>query len=339
MDMQLNELWFILIAVLFIGFFFLEGFDYGVGILLPFVSKGDTERRVVINSIGPVWDANEVWLLTAGGAMFAAFPHWYATMFSGFYLPLFLILLGLIVRGVAFEFRSKLEGARWRLAWDYAIFVGSLLPAILFGVAFANIVRGLAIDASMNYVGSFFDLLNPYSLLGGLVTLALFVLHGALFLELKVGDPIRERVQALLKPAWAAALVLTVLFVAFSFVDTPMFASVNVVQVIALLAAVAALLATGYAVFRRRYGLAFIANGLTIVAVGVLLFSSLFPNVMPSSIDPAFSLTVYNASSTPYTLSIMTGIALFFVPLVLLYQGWTYWVFRKRVTLSSHLEY
>lgn len=337
--MQLNELWFILIAVLFIGFFFLEGFDYGVGILLPFVSKGDTERRVVINSIGPVWDANEVWLLTAGGAMFAAFPHWYATMFSGFYLPLFLILLGLIVRGVAFEFRSKMEDARWRKAWDYAIFVGSLLPAILFGVAFANIVRGLAIDASMNYVGSFFDLLNPYSLLGGLVTLALFVLHGALFLELKVGDPIRERVQALLKPAWAAALILTVLFVAFSFVDTPMFASVNVVQVIALLAAVAALLATGYSAFRKRYGLAFVANGLTIVAVVVLLFSSLFPNVMPSSIDPAFSLTVYNASSTPYTLSIMTGIALFFVPLVLLYQGWTYWVFRKRVTLSSHLEY
>jgi len=337
--MQLSELWFILIAVLFIGFFFLEGFDYGVGILLPFVSKTDTERRVVVNSIGPVWDANEVWLLTAGGAMFAAFPHWYATMFSGFYLPLFLILMGLIVRGVAFEFRSKVEDERWRKTWDYAIFIGSLLPAILFGVAFANIVRGLAIDASMNYVGSFFDLLNPYALLGGLVTLALFVLHGALFLELKVGDPIRQRIQALLRLSWAAALVLTVLFVAFSAVDTPMFASVNVVQVIALLVAVVSLLTAGLCVFRRRYGLAFIANGLTIIAVVVLLFSSLFPNVMPSSIDPAFSLTVYNASSTPYTLSIMTGIALFFVPLVLLYQGWTYWVFRKRVTLSSHLEY
>ncbi len=337
--MQLNELWFILIAVLFIGFFFLEGFDYGVGVLLPFISKDDTERRLVINSIGPVWDANEVWLLTAGGAMFAAFPHWYATMFSGFYLPLFLILLGLIVRGVAFEFRSKMEDVRWRRGWDYAIFVGSLLPAILFGVAFANIVRGLAIDANMNYVGSFFDLLNPYSLLGGVVTLALFVLHGALFLELKVDSPIRERVQALLVPSWLAALILTVLFVAFSFVDTPMFANVNVVQVIALATAVAALLATGFYVFRRRYGLSFIANGLTIVGVVVLLFSSLFPNVMPSSIDPAFSLTVYNASSTPYTLSIMTGIALFFVPLVLLYQGWTYWVFRKRLTLSSHLEY
>jgi len=337
--MQLSELWFILIAVLFIGFFFLEGFDYGVGILLPFVSKTDTERRVVVNSIGPVWDANEVWLLTAGGAMFAAFPHWYATMFSGFYLPLFLILMGLIVRGVAFEFRSKVEDERWRKTWDYAIFIGSLLPAILFGVAFANIVRGLAIDASMNYVGSFFDLLNPYALLGGLVTLALFVLHGALFLELKVDDPIRQRVQGLLRPTWAAALVLTVLFVAFSAVDTPMFASVNAVQVIALLVAVVSLLTAGLYVFRRRYGLAFIANGLTIVAVVVLLFSSLFPNVMPSSIDPAFSLTVYNASSTPYTLSIMTGIALFFVPLVLLYQGWTYWVFRKRVTLSSHLEY
>lgn len=337
--MELSELWFILIGVLFTGFFFLEGFDYGVGILLPFVSKNDNERRLVINSIGPVWDANEVWLITAGGAMFAAFPHWYATMFSGFYLALFLILLGLIVRGVAFEFRSKAEDTRWRRTWDYAIFVGSLLPALLFGVAFANVVRGLEIDQSMTYVGTFFDLLNPYSLLGGLVTLALFTLHGALFLELKTGGDIRSRVQAIARPAWFAAVGLTVVFVLFSLVDTDIFDDVNVVQIIALAGTVAALLYAGYNLFRERFGLAFAGNSLAIVGVVMLLFSSLFPDVMPSSLDAAYSLTVYNASSTDYTLKIMTVIALVFVPVVLIYQGWTYWVFRKRLTLDSHMEY
>ncbi|MCU0482370.1 MAG: cytochrome d ubiquinol oxidase subunit II [Anaerolineae bacterium] len=337
--MQLNDLWFILIGVLFTGFFFLEGFDYGVGILLPFIAKNDTERRVVINSIGPVWDANEVWLLTAGGAMFAAFPHWYATMFSGFYLPLFLILLALIVRGVAFEFRSKMEDARWRKTWDYAIFIGSLLPAILFGVAFANIVRGLAIDDSMTYVGTFFDLLNPYSLVGGFVTFAIFTLHGALFLELKTDGVIRERAKAITRPAWIATLVLIVVFVGFSFIDTNMFEDINIIQIVALVVTVGALVFAGFNLFRAKFGLAFIANGLVIVGVVVLLFSSLFPNVMPSSLDPAFSLTVYNASSTQYTLSIMTVVAFIFVPIVLMYQGWTYWVFRKRVTLNSHLEY
>lgn len=337
--MQLNELWFILIGVLFTGFFFLEGFDYGVGILLPFVARNDNERRMVINSIGPVWDANEVWLLTAGGAMFAAFPNWYATMFSGFYLPLFLILISLIIRGVAFEFRSKSDNLRWRKTWDYALFVGSLLPAILFGVAFANIVRGLAIDSTMTYVGTFFDLLNPYSLVGGLVTLSLFVLHGALFLELKTDGTIRTRVQGLLRFAWGAALVLTVVFVLFSLLDTDMFASLNVVQFVALAGVVTALLYTGFSIFRKRFGQAFVGNGLAIVGVVVLLFSSLFPNVMPSSIDPAFSLTIYNASSSEYTLSIMTAVALIFVPVVLVYQGWTYWVFRKRVTMKTHLEY
>lgn len=337
--MQLNDLWFILIGVLFTGFFFLEGFDYGVGILLPFVAKNDTERRLVINSIGPVWDANEVWLLTAGGAMFAAFPHWYATMFSGFYLPLFLILLALIVRGVAFEFRSKAEDARWRKTWDYAIFIGSLLPAILFGVAFANIVRGLAIDENMTYIGTFFDLLNPYSLVGGFVTFAIFTLHGALFLELKTDGDIRNRAKAITRPAWISALVLVVVFVGFSFVDTKIFEDINIIQIVALVVTVGALVFTGLNIFRARFGLAFIGNGLVIVGVVVLLFGSLFPNVMPSSLNPAFSLTVYNASSTQYTLSIMTVVALVFVPIVLIYQGWTYWVFRKRITLSSHLEY
>jgi cytochrome bd ubiquinol oxidase subunit II len=337
--MELSELWFMLIVVLFTGFFFLEGFDYGVGILLPFVGKTDKERRVVINSIGPVWDANEVWLVTAGGAMFAAFPHWYATMFSGFYLALFVILVGLILRGVAFEFRSKADDPRWRKTWDYAIFIGSFLPALLFGVAFANVVRGLAIDADMNYIGTFWDLLNPYSLVGGLVTLVLFTLHGALFLEMKADKVIQDRVQVLIKPLWIATTGLIVAFVLFSFVDTTIFDEINIVQIVALVGAVGGLLYAGYMIFNQRYPMAFVGSSLVIVFVTMLLFSSLFPNVMPSSISEAYNLTVYNASSTDYTLKIMTVVALFFVPVVLLYQGWTYWVFRQRVTLDSELEY
>lgn len=337
--MELSELWFILIIVLFTGFFLLEGFDYGVGILLPFVAKDDKERRQVINTIGPFWDANEVWLLTAGGAMFAAFPNWYATMFSGFYLALFLVLFGLIIRGVAFEFRSKMEDPRWRRTWDYAIFVGSLLPALLFGVAFANVVRGLAIDESMNYTGSFFDLLNPYSLVGGLVTLTLFTLHGALFLELKTEGVVRERVTALTRNLWIAVLLLVVGFVLFSAVDTAMFDDLNIVQAIALTGAVLSLVFCGYSIFNARYPQAFVGTALTIVFVTLLLFSTLYPNVMISTISEANNITIGEASSSQYTLQIMTVVAVFFVPLVLLYQGWTYWVFRERVTLESHMEY
>jgi cytochrome d ubiquinol oxidase subunit II len=340
MDHQtLQTLWFVLITVLFSGFFFLEGFDYGVGILLPFVAKNDRERRVVINAIGPVWDGNEVWLLTAGGAIFAAFPHWYATLFSGFYLPLFLILVGLIVRGVGFEFRSKVDNVNWRKAWDYAIFVGSLLPALLFGVAFGNIVRGVAIDQSMTFVGSFFDLLNPYALLGGVVTLLAFVLHGALFLEIKVDGVIRQRVAAVARFLWLPVVGVVLAFVAYSAAETTMFAEVNIMEALALGGAVIALLVVGFGVFTKRFGLAFGASGLALVFTVVLLFSALFPNVMPSSLNPAYSLTIYNASSSQYTLSVMSAIALTLVPIVLAYQAWSYWVFRKRLTLESHLEY
>lgn len=337
--MELSELWFGLIAILFIGFFFLEGFDYGVGILLPFLGKNDRERREVVNSIGPVWDANEVWLITAGGAMFAAFPHWYATLFSGFYLALFIILVALIFRGVAFEFRSKDKNPTWRKFWDWAIFFGSAIPALLWGVAFANIVRGVPIDANMHFTGNLLTLLNPYGLLGGLVTLTLFTLHGALFLELKTDGDIRRRVDGVVKVLLPVVIVLTLGFVAFSAVETTMFENVNFVQVIALIGAVGGLLGAGYASMQRRFGLAFIGSGLTIVFVTVLLFASLFPNVMPSSTNDAFSLTVYNASSSHYTLQIMTVVALIFVPVVLMYQGWTYWVFRHRVTSTEELEY
>jgi cytochrome d ubiquinol oxidase subunit II len=339
MSFDLNTLWFLLIAVLFTGFFFLEGFDYGVGILLPFIAKNDKERRVVINTIGPHWDGNEVWLLTAGGAIFAAFPNWYATLFSGFYLALFLILVALILRGVAFEFRSKDDNLTWRKTWDIAIFIGSLLPALLWGVAFANIVRGVPIDASMTYTGTLFTLLNPFALLGGLVTLTLFTLHGALFLSLKTDGIILERVRALLKRIWIPVVVLVVAFVGFSLIETDLFVGFNLVQGIGLAVAVVALLTTGWMIWQGQLGKAFIGTGLTLVGTVAFLFGGLYPRVMPSSLGSQFDLTIYNAASSPYTLKVMSIVALVFVPVVLLYQGWSYWVFRKRVTMESHLEY
>lgn len=337
MNFDLNVLWFILVAVLFIGFFFLEGFDYGVGILLPFVAKNDRERREVINTIGPVWDGNEVWLLTAGGAIFAAFPNWYATLFSGFYLALFLILLALIARGVAFEFRSKLDDPKWRSAWDWAIFVGSLVPGLLWGVAFANIVRGLPIDETMTYTGGFFYLLNPYSLLGGLVTLGLFALHGGLFLSIKTDGAVRERVEGLVKQLYIPVVLIAVAFVVFSFFATDIYSG-RVLSLVATGIVVVALLAVGYFVFfGKTFARAFIASGVGLAFVVVMLFSGLFPRVMPSTLG--FDLTIYNASSSPYTLQVMTIVALIFVPIVLAYQGWTYWVFGKRITSDTHLEY
>ncbi len=335
--MDLQTLWFILIAVLFTGFLFLEGFDYGVGILLPIVAKQDNERRVVVNSIGPIWDGNEVWLLTAGGAMFAAFPNWYATLFSGFYLALFLILIALIIRGVAFEFRSKDASPRWRSLWDRAIFIGSLIPALLWGVAFGNILRGVAIDSHMTYVGSFFDLLNPYALIGGLVTLTLFILHGALFLELKTDGVIQERARNITRRIWLPVTILAVVFVVFSLFQTDILTHINLINVLGLVVAVGGLLGTGYFIFKARYGRAFTGTGFTIVGIVALIFGTLFPRVMPSTLG--FDLTIYNASSSPYTLQVMSVIALTVVPIVLLYQAWTYWVFRKRLTAQSHLEY
>lgn len=337
--MDLQTVWFVLITVLFSGFFLLEGFDYGVGTLLPFLGKQDKERRLMINTIGPVWDGNEVWLLTAGGAMFAAFPNWYATLFSGFYLALFVILLALIVRAVAFEFRSKDIRPGWRRLWDAAIFFGSAAPALLWGVAVANIVRGVPIDANMHYTGTFFDMLNPYALLGGLVTLSIFVLHGALFLQLKTEGVVRERAQQTARKAWLPVLVIVLAFVIMSAFQTDMFAAFGLVKFAALGIAVVALLATIAMIYRQRYGLAFIGTSVAIISIVVLLFATLFPRVMPSSLGAAFDLTIYNASSSQYTLTVMTIIALTLLPIVLAYQAWTYWVFRKRLTAHSHLEY
>lgn len=337
--MELNTLWFILIGVLFTGFFFLEGFDYGVGILLPFLGKKDEDRRVIINTIGPFWDANEVWLLTAGGAMFAAFPNWYATLFSGFYLALFLMLVALIVRGVAFEFRSKDRNPRWRAIWDWGIFFGSFVPALLWGVAMANIVRGVPIDANMHYVGGFFNLLNPYALLGGLAGLGVFTLHGAIFLSLRTEGELRARAETLANRLWPIALAVGAATVVASYFATDIFQRLDISPGISALGAGVAFLAGGWFLRQKRAGWAFAMTGLTIALTVVTTFRGLYPRVMVSSLNPDWSLTVTNASSSPYTLTIMTIVALIFVPIVLAYQAWNYWVFRARLSGKSALKY
>ncbi len=334
--MDLNILWFSLVTVLFIGFFFLEGFDYGVGILLPFLGKNDIERRIIINTIGPVWDGNEVWMITAGGAMFAAFPNWYATMFSGFYLALFLLLAALIVRGAAFEFRSKENNPVWRKFWDGAIFIGSAVPALLWGVALTNLIKGLPIDMNMEYVGSFWDLLSPYTVIGGLAGLLIFTLHGAVFLTLKTEGELIKRARKAALRIGISALPVLVLLVVLSYSQTDIFSRVGAGA--ALWGAVLMLTAACWLLRAEKCGLAFIANGLSIVLFTLGLFWGLFPRVMISSLNPDWNLTIYNASSSPYTLKLMTIIALTLVPIVLMYQGWTYWIFRKRVT-EKDLEY
>jgi cytochrome d ubiquinol oxidase subunit II len=327
--MSLNSIWFILVAVLFTGFFFLEGFDYGVGMLLPVIAKTDDERRVVINTIGPVWDGNEVWMITAGGALFASFPQVYATLFSGFYLALILMLVALILRGVAFEFRNKLVSRVWRSFWDWAIFSGSLLPALLWGVTVGNLMRGFAIQQDMNYYGGLFPLLNPYALLGGLVFVSLFIMHGTNFLIRKTTDVILERAQRQVFPTWICAAVLTVAFVFWTFISTDILSGLKGLLP-AILSAIS-LLVTGWLIRIKRTGWAFITGSLTIVFATIMVFAGLYPRILISSLDPAFSLTITNASSSPYTLKVMTIVAVIFVPIILAYQGWTYWIFRRRV--------
>ncbi|HEY4567835.1 MAG TPA: cytochrome d ubiquinol oxidase subunit II [Kribbella sp.] len=327
--MELTTVWFALIALLWAGYFLLEGFDFGVGVLLPVLGRDDRERRLLINTIGPVWDGNEVWLIMAGAATFAAFPEWYATLFSGFYLPLFAILIALILRGVALEYRGKRDEPFWRHRMDLMIAVGSLLPALLWGVAFGNIVRGVPLDADHEYVGSFGTLLNPFALLGGLTFVAVFVTHGAIFLALRTTDDLRVRANRLATRVGAVAAVLAIAFLWWAQAlrgDT--------VSAVLTVAAVVAFAGGLVANLLRREGWAFAGTTAAIGLAVVSLFTALFPDVMPSTLDPGSTLTVVGAASSAYTLKAMTIITAIFLPLVMLYQGWTYWVFRKRVTVE-----
>jgi cytochrome d ubiquinol oxidase subunit II len=325
--MELTTLWFGVIAFLFVGYFVLDGFDFGVGMSLPFLAKDDTDRRVLINTIGPVWDLNETWLIVAGAALFAAFPEWYATMFSGFYLLLVAILITLILRGVSFEFRHQGASDRWRGWFDAMIVVGSVVPSFLWGVVFANVVRGVPMDRHHDYTGSTLDLLNPYALLGGLTTLSLFLVNGLQFAALKTDGPIRARARLLSMRVGAVTIVIAAAFLVW----TTLAHGSALSGLVSALAAVA-LVGSYLANVRGRERWAFGLLALTIALAVASLFTALHPYVMPASNDPAYGLTLENASSSPYTLTIMTWAAGFALPLILAYQAWTYWVFRKRIT-------
>jgi cytochrome d ubiquinol oxidase subunit II len=331
--MELQNIWFFLWGLLWAIYFISDGFDLGIGSLLPFLAKNDDEKRVMYNSMGPLWDGNEVWLLTAGGVTFAAFPRVYAVMFSSLYSALMLILFALIIRGVSFEFRHQVESEGWRKLWDGCMFIGSLLPAILFGAAFANIFRGIPVDAEGVYHGSLFTLLNPYGLLGGVLFLLFFLVHGAIWLSIKSEGNLHERAKALAGKLWIALLISAVIFLIASYFATDLYANyiANPVLFVFIILTVLALL--GIRVFLAKGTLwkAWFSSAVAIIGATFYGVIGLFPNMFPSSIDPAFSLTAHNASSSPLTLKIMLVVVIIFVPIVLIYQIWAYNLFKGKV--------
>lgn len=325
--MELQIVWFCIVAFMFVGYFVLDGFDFGVGMALPFIGHDDVDRRVIINTIGPIWDFNETWVIVAGASLFAAFPEWYATVFSGFYLPLLLILVALILRGVSFEYRHQGKGKAWTNRFDTFIVIGSVVPALLWGVAFANIVQGLPLDEGFNFTGTVFDLLNPYALLGGLTTLALFFYHGLVYLTRKTDGALRERAQRLAVRVGVAVAVLAIAFLGWTVVAS----GFRTVTLVVALVAVVAFVGSWLCNLAGRDAPAFGLGATTVAAAVVTLFSALYPNLMPNTADPSASLTIWNGSSSDYTLRIMTWAALITLPFVLAYQAWSLWVFRKRI--------
>lgn len=337
--MELNELWFILVAVLFVGFFFLEGFDFGVGMSTKLLARTDGERRVLINSIGPFWDANEVWLITAGGAMFAAFPEWYATLFSGYYTPFVFLLLALIARGVSFEFRGKVGDKRWTSTWDMSIFVGSLLPPLLFGVVFAGLIKGLPIGADKEMRAGLFDMVNGYTLLGGVTVVMLCLVHGLMFTTLRTTGDLQARARALAGKLLIPLFILLAGFIALTVFMTDLFEVRALPLTIAGVLGAAAFVLAAWFIKLKKDTWAFGMTGAVIIVSFASIFIGLFPRVMVSSIDAAYSLTIHNAASGNYSLKVMSIVALTLLPFVLGYQAWSYFVFHKRVHEKQHLEY
>jgi cytochrome d ubiquinol oxidase subunit II len=329
--MQLVPFWFIVIAFLWTGFFVLEGFDFGVGMLHGVAGQDEAGRRAAMNTIGPLWDGNEVWLIVAAAAMFAAFPGWYATMLSGFYLVVVLLLVALIVRGVSFEYRGKRDAVRWRRTWDVLLTAGSLLAPFLIGVALGDLLHGLPINSSQDYTGSFWDLLQPYALFTGITLVLICLLHGATFLALKTTGDMRERSWRLARriaPLTGAAVVA---FAIWTHVTARSTFFLNPVELLAVLAVIAAV----WLVYDHREGFAFAATTVTMAASIVAIFTGLYPNVMVSSTNAANNLTVHNTASGAYSLKVMTVVVIIFLPVVLAYQTWTYYVFRRRVSTQE----
>jgi cytochrome d ubiquinol oxidase subunit II len=326
--MSLIPFWYVVITILWTGFFILEGFDFGVGMLHAVIGTDEAGRRAAINTIGPLWDGNEVWLIVAAAAMFAAFPGWYATMFSAYNLALVLLLAALIVRGVAFEYRGKRDAARWRRTWDVLLTAGSVLAPLLIGVALGGLLHGLPINSAQNYTGSFWDLLQPYALFTGVTLVLICLLHGATFMCLKTTDAMRERswqVARRVAPVTGAAVIA---FIIWTHVTASTTFFLNVIELLAVLAVIAAV----WLVYSHSEGFAFAATTVTIGSCIISLFVDLYPNVMVSSTNPAYNLTVHNTASGAYSLKVMTVVVIIFLPVVLAYQTWTYYVFRRRIS-------
>jgi cytochrome d ubiquinol oxidase subunit II len=337
--MLLESVWCFIWALLWAIFFMTDGFDFGVGTLYPFLGKTDEEKRIMINSLGPLWDGNEVWLITAGGVTFAAFPLVYSVMFSSLYSALMLILFSLILRGVSFEFRGKVDHPLWKKIWDVCIFIGSFAPALLFGVAFANIFRGIPIDQNGIYQGNLLTLLNPYGLLGGLLFLSLFLVHGSLWLTMKTGGVLKERAVAAANRIWMALLIIAVIFLIATAVSTPLYANYMAYPVLFLVLVIDVLALVGIKFFlaKHDYVKAWISSAVTIVFCIFFGVIGLFPNLFPSSINPEYNLTAFNASSSQLTLKIMLVVVILFIPIVIVYQTWTYLLFKDRVTKDDLL--
>jgi cytochrome bd ubiquinol oxidase subunit II len=335
----LETIWFLLWGLLWAIYFALDGFDLGLGTLRPFLARNDTENRIIYNAMGPFWDGNEVWLITAGGVTFAAFPTTYAVMFSTLYTPLLLLLFGLIIRAVSFEFRHQFDSPAWRKLWDVCQFVGSFVPALLLGVAFANIFQGIPFDDKGVFHGTLLTLLNPYGILGGVLFVLLFTVHGAIWLAIKSEGALHERAAAFASKLWVALLVIAVIFLIYTAFATPLYNNYLAHPILFLipLATVAALCATRLFIGRRHWWTAWTTSALTIVTATMFGVVGLYPNLLPSSLNPAFSLTAFNSSSSPLTLKIMLVVALIFVPIVIAYQAWGYYIFRHKLTEESLL--
>lgn len=331
---MLETIWFLLWGILWAVYFMLDGFDLGLGTLAPFIARNDNEKRIIYNSMGPFWDANEVWLITAGGVTFAAFPTAYAVMFSALYTPLLLLLFALIIRAVALEFRSKVENDGWRKLWDVCHFLGSFVPALLLGVAFANIFKGIPIDQEGVFHGNLLTLLNPYGLLGGILFVLLFLVHGALWLAIKAEGDLEKRAAKAAAGMWFVLLIVAVAFLVATWFATSLYANYLSYPILLIipLVTVLALLAIRLFIGQMAFWRAWFASSLTIVGATLFGVIGLFPNLFPSSLNPEYSLTIYNSSSSPLTLKIMLGVALTFVPIVIAYQIWSYYIFRGKVT-------
>jgi len=331
---MLETIWFILWGILWAVYFMLDGYDFGLGMLMPFLARDDKETRVFYNSMGPFWDGNEVWLITAGGVTFAAFPTTYAVMFSTLYTPLLLILFALIIRAVSFEFRGKIDSTGWRKLWDTCLFVGSFLPALLFGVAFANIFQGIPFDKDHIFQGNLLTLLNPYGIFGGVLFVVMFLLHGSLWLAIKAEGPLYRRAAATASLLWVVLLCVAIAFLVFTWYATSLYQNYlsNPILFIIPLITVAALVITRIFMAKAAWWKSWFASSVTIMSAVMFGVVGLYPNLYPSSLNKAYSLTAFNSCSSPMTLKIMLVVALIFVPIVIVYQGWVYHMFKEKIT-------